>query len=243
MTPEQRSLRDTVVAISGASSGIGRECARALVAVGAKVAITARRAERLEELADELGRENVVVVAGDIAQPVTSNDLVSAAVQRFGRLDSIVAAAGVGMYGGILDNTDDELSAMAAANFMGTVWHVRAAVPHFGTAGGDVVIIASVAGLRGGGNEAVYAGTKAAQVVFAGAVDRELRERGVRVTAICPAAVKTEFALGKGRTEGDPALELVIQPEDVAAAVVFTLEQPRRLRTTQWSMWSAVEGG
>ncbi len=243
MTHEQRSLRDTVVAISGASSGIGRECARALVAAGAKVAITARRADRLEQLADELGRDNVTVVAGDIALPATSNELVVSALQRFGRLDSIVAAAGVGMYGGILDNTDEELSDMAAANFLGTVWHVRAAVPHFEADGGDVVIIASVAGVRGGGNEAVYAGTKAAQIVFAGAIDRELRERGVRVTSICPAAVKTEFALGKGRIEGDPALDGVMQPEDVAAAVVFTLEQPRRLRTTQWAMWSAAEGG
>lgn len=205
------------------------------------MAVTGRRQERLDDLVTELGADRVVAVAGDIADPRTSNALVEAAVDRFGRLDSLVASAGSGLYGGVLDCTDQELSEMAAANFLGTVWSVRAAVPHLKRDGGDLVIIASVAGLRGGANEAVYAGTKAAQVIFAGAVDRELRETGIRVTSICPAAVNTEFALGKGRTPGDPALDVFMQPEDVAAAVVVTLRQPRRLRTTQWAMWSAAE--
>lgn len=242
MAHEVRPIRDTVIAVTGASSGIGRESARALVEAGAKVAITARRQDRLDELVAELGADNVVAVAGDISDPATSNALVDAALERFGRLDSVVAAAGIGMYGGILDNTDEELIEMANANYLGTIWTVRAAVPHLLADGGDIIVVTSVAGLRGGGNEAVYAGTKGAQVVFTGAIDRELREKGVRATSLSPAAVKTEFAIGKGRTEGDPALDDVMLPEDVAAAVVVLLEQPRRLRTTQWSMWSAAEG-
>lgn len=242
MAHEVRPIRDTVIAVTGASSGIGRESARALVEAGAKVAITARRQDRLDELVAELGAENVVAVAGDISDAATSNTLVDAAVERFGHLDSVVAAAGIGMYGGILDNTDDELIEMANANYLGTVWTVRAAVPHLLANGGDIIVVTSVAGLRGGGNEAVYAGTKGAQVIFTGAIDRELREKGVRATSLSPAAVKTEFAIGKGRTEGDPALDDVMLPEDVAAAIVVLLEQPRRLRTTQWSMWSAAEG-
>ncbi|MCU1557106.1 MAG: short-chain dehydrogenase/reductase [Microbacteriaceae bacterium] len=241
MAHETRSIQGTVVAVTGASSGIGRETARALVEAGAKVAITARRQSRLDELVDELGPENVVAVAGDIADPATSDALVAAAVERFGRLDSLVAAAGVGMYGGVLDNSNEELTEMAAANYLSTVWNVRAAVPHLRDDGGDIVVIASVAGLRGGAHEAVYAGTKAAQIVFAGAIDRELREIGIRVTSLCPAAVNTEFALGKGRTAGDPSLDAVMVPEDVAAAVIYTLQQPRRLRTTQWALWSAAE--
>jgi len=100
------------------------------------------------------------------------------------------------------------------------------------------VIVASVAGLRGGGDEAVYAGTKFAQVGLAGALDRELRERGVRVTAVCPAGVETEFAIGAGRTAGDPALADYLRPEDVAYAITTVLAQPRRVRTTLWSLWS-----
>jgi len=240
---EIRSLAGTVIAITGASSGIGRATARELVRLGAKVAVTARRADRLNELENELGQDNVVSVAGDVSLAQTNLDLVDAAVSRFGRFDSLVAAAGSGLYGGVLDNSDDELSEMVDANFIGTVWGVRAAVPRLREAGGgDIVIISSVAGIRGGANEAVYAGTKAAQLVFAGALDREVREQGIRVTSICPAAVKTEFAIGHGRSDGDAWLEDVMMPEDVAAAVVTTLQQPRRLRTTVWAMWSAAEG-
>lgn len=242
MSAEIRSLVGTVAAVTGASSGIGRATARALVDGGAKVAISARRAERLQDLASSLGQENVVAVAGDIASPRTSLDLVDAAVERFGRLDSFIACAGIGIYGGILDNSDEDLGRMIETNFNGTVWGIRAAVPQLLAAGGgDIVVLSSVAGVRGGANEAVYAGTKAAQLVLAGAVDRELRERGVRVTSICPAAVKTEFALGFGREDGDVWLDDVMVPEDIAAAVVTSLQQPRRLRTTQWSMWSAAE--
>jgi 3-oxoacyl-[acyl-carrier protein] reductase len=101
-----------------------------------------------------------------------------------------------------------------------------------------VVIVASVAGLRGGGDEAVYAATKFAQVGLAGALDRELREKGIRVTAICPAGVHTEFAMGAGRTPDMPVLDTYLKPEDVAYAVVATLKQPRRVRTTLWALWS-----
>lgn len=243
MTVEVRPLVDTIVAVTGASSGIGRETARLLVQRGAKVALTARRRERLDELVDELGAENVVVVDGDISEAATGKALVAAAEQRFGRLDSLVACAGVGMYGGVTDGSDQELQTMMDANYAGTVWSVRAGVEAMRRAGGgDVVVVASVAGLRGGGHEAVYAGSKAAQAVFAAAVDREVRTEGIRVSTICPAAVSTEFAIGAGRRAGDPWLDEVMTPQDVAAAIVFTLEQPRRLRTTQWSLWSAAEG-
>ena len=79
-------------------------------------------------------------------------------------------------------------------------------------------------------------------VGVAGALDREVRTEGIRVTAICPAGVKTEFAIGAGRTEGDPALDEYLLPEDVANAVVTVLQQPRRVRTTQWQMWSMGQG-
>jgi len=99
------------------------------------------------------------------------------------------------------------------------------------------VIVASVAGLRGDANEAVYAGTKFAQVGLAGSLDRELSPEGIRVTAICPAGVNTEFAIGAGRTEGDPALDTFLHPADVAFQIVTALQQPRRLRTSLWTIW------
>jgi 3-oxoacyl-[acyl-carrier protein] reductase len=242
MPAETRSLAGTVVAITGASSGIGRAAARLLVEAGARVALTARREERLVALEKELGSDSVVWVTGDIALPSTNQQLVDAAVARFGRLDSFIASAGIGMYGGVVDGSDDDMREMIDTNFTGTVFGVRAAVPALLAAGGgDIVIVSSVAGLRGGADEAVYAGTKGAQVLFAGAVDRELRESGIRVSTICPAAVSTEFAFGHGRSEGDAWLDDVLTPEDVAGSILFTLQQPRRLRTSQVTMWSMVQ--
>lgn len=241
--PATRDLTNTVVAITGATAGIGRETARQLVGEGAKVALGGRRQERLDELVSELGADNAVGVVMDVRSPADNARLVAAAVETWGRLDSVVPNAGVGMYGGILDQTDDELALMMDTNYAGTVWSVRAALPAMlDTGGGDIVIVSSVAGFRGGADEAVYAGTKHAQVGLAGSLDRELREHGVRVTLICPAGTATEFAVGAGRTEDDPRFGEWLTPGDVAAAVVATLKQPRTLRTAIWTLWSMGQG-
>jgi 3-oxoacyl-[acyl-carrier protein] reductase len=242
MTAENRSLKGTVVAITGASSGIGRETARLLVESGAKVVLGARRLDRLEDLVSELGSDNAVAVKMDVTKSADNKDLVAKAVSTFGKLDSIVANAGIGYYGGIADNTDEDLINMINVNFLGTVFTVRAAVPEFRKSrGGDIVIVSSVAGFRGGANEAVYAGTKFAQVGLSGAIDRELSPEGIRVTTICPAGTKTEFAIGAGRTEGDPALDEYMSPVDVAFQIVTSLQQPRRLRTGIWTTWSMAQ--
>jgi len=234
-----RDLTNTVVAITGATAGIGQASARQLVAAGARVAIGGRRSERLDALVAELGADNAVAVAMDVREPADNARLVSAAVERWGRLDSVVANAGIGMYGGILDCTDEELREMMDTNYAGTVWTIRAALPTMLAAGaGDVVIVSSVAGFRGGADEAVYAGTKHAQVGLGGALDRELTPKGVRVTLICPAGTATEFAVGAGRVENDPRFAEWLTADDVAHAVVTTLEQPRSLRTSIWTLWS-----
>ncbi len=236
-----RDLNGTVTAITGASAGIGAATARALAAEGGSVVLGARRGERLQELADELG-DGVAIVEMDVRKPEDSQRMVAAAIDRFGKLDALVANAGIGAYGGIMDLSDDELATMMDTNIAGTVWPIRAAVPHFLEAGeGDIVIVASVAGLRGAGDEAVYAATKFAQVGLAGGLDRELREKGIRVSTLCPGGTATEFAMGTGRTPDMPGLAEMLRAEDVAAAAVTVLQQPRTMRTLVWSMRSIHE--
>jgi 3-oxoacyl-[acyl-carrier protein] reductase len=239
MPYELNDLTGTVVAITGASAGIGRATAVLLAEAGASVVLAARRVDRLAGLVEQIGPDRALAVPTDVRDPEQCRRLVAEAVERFGRLDTMVANAGIGMYGGIEDATDDDLARMLDINLAGTVWSVRAAVPELRrNGGGDIVIVASVAGLRGDGNEAVYAATKFGQVGLAGALDRELRADGIRVTALCPAGVTTEFALGAGRTAGDPALDAFLQPEDIAFQVRTVLQQPRRMRSTLWSIWS-----
>ena len=236
------SLQDQVIVITGASAGIGRATARELLGAGARVVLGARRRERLDAIEAEFP-DRVAAVVMDVRVPADSERLMEAALQRFGRLDSLVANAGIGMYGGILDHSDEALATMLDTNIAGTVWPIRAAVPHMLETGrGDIVIVASVAGFRGGADEAVYAATKFAQVGLAGALDRELREKGIRVTTIGPAGTSTEFAIGAGRTEDMPELRTYLRPEDIAFAIRTVLEQPRRLRTQYWTIWSMAQG-
>ena len=236
-----RDLNGSVVAITGASAGIGAASARALVAEGASVVVGARRADRLQDLAAELG-SSVLVVEMDVRQPEDSRRFVAAGVERFGKLDAVIVNAGIGAYGGIMDLTDQQLSDMMDTNVAGTVWPIRAAVPGFiESGGGDIVIVASVAGLRGAGDEAVYAATKFAQVGLAGGLDRELREHGIRVSTLAPGGTATEFAMGAGRTPDMPGLADMMRPDDVASAVVSVLQQPRTMRTLLWSMRSMQE--
>jgi 3-oxoacyl-[acyl-carrier protein] reductase len=236
-------LEGSVAVITGASAGIGAASARALVEAGVNVALSARRKERLDSLAEELGHERVLGVAGDVRDARHNEALVEAAVARWGRLDVVVANAGIGAYGGILDLTDEQLCEMVETNYLGTVWTVRAGVRQLRAQGdgGDIVIISSVAGYRGGADEAVYAGTKHAQVGLGGSLDRELRTEGIRVTLVCPAGTATEFAIGAGREEGSPDLDSYLRPEDVAHAVRTVLEQPRSVRTTVWQLWSTEQ--
>lgn len=233
-----RDLAGSVVAITGATAGIGAAAANQLVEAGAKVVLGGRREERLQEAVARLGVDNAVGVVMDVRSSADCKRLVETAVSTFGRLDTIVPNAGIGLYGDILDNSDDEVERMMHTNYDGTVWAIRAAVPALLEAGGgDIVIVSSVAGLRGGGDEAVYAGTKFAQVGLAGALDRELRAKGIRVTAICPAGTATEFAIGTGRVENDPRFADWLTADDVAHAIVTVLQQPRSVRSTLWAMW------
>ena len=234
-------LSERVVAITGASSGIGAATAEALAAEGASVVLGARRTDRLEELTSKLGAR-VAAVGMDVRNPDDSSRLIQTAVDRFGHVDTLIANAGIGAYGGIMDLSDDQLREMMDTNVAGTVWPIRAAVPHFLKAGtGDIVIVASVAGLRGAGDEAVYAATKFAQVGLAGALDRELREKGIRVSVIAPGGTATEFAMGAGRTPDMPGLVDMLRPKDVASAVLTVLRQPRSIRTLVWSIRSIKE--
>lgn len=123
------SLQDRVVVITGASAGIGRATARELLGAGARVVLGARRRDRLDAIETEFP-DRVAAVEMDVRVPADSERLIDTALERFGRLDSLVANAGIGMYGGILDHTDEALATMLDTNVAGTVWPIRAAVPH-----------------------------------------------------------------------------------------------------------------
>jgi 3-oxoacyl-[acyl-carrier protein] reductase len=192
---------------------------------------------------EQHGDERLLTHAADIRKPATSRELVDLAVKRWGGLDSAVLNAGLGRDGSILDGDDAEMEELLVTNLHSVVWGIRSVVPQMAKqGGGDIIVMASVAGLRGAKHEAVYAASKAGAIELAATTDRELRASGIRVSAICPAAVATEFALGHGRTADMPQMAEWMQSEDIADAILFMLRQPRRMRTTQIDLWSAAEG-
>jgi NADP-dependent 3-hydroxy acid dehydrogenase YdfG len=245
MSASSRSLQDTVVVVTGAGGGIGGATARLALEAGAKVVAGDLREEAVTPLLEEFGPGRVALSIGDVRLEETGDALVAEGVAAFGRVDSVVANAGVGFYGGLLDVDADQISLMIDVNLKGTIWLARAAVRQFRAQGdgGDIVVIGSVAGLLiGGGKEAVYAATKGAQINLGTAMDRELRSEGIRTTVVAPAGVNTAFAAADGRFgDGDPEHGPFMEPTDIAGAVLYTLSQPRRMRTELWTMWSLSE--
>jgi NADP-dependent 3-hydroxy acid dehydrogenase YdfG len=244
MSVASRNLEGTVVVVTGAGGGIGGATARLLLEAGARIVAGDLREDALDPLLVR-GDERVATVIGDIRDEATADALVARGVEAFGRVDSVVANAAVGFYGGVLDYSAEQIGLMVDVNVKGTIWLARAAVRQFRTQGdgGDIVILGSVAGLLiGGGKEAVYAATKGAQINLGTALDRELRSEGIRTTVIAPAGVNTAFAAADGRFGGgDPATGPFMEPADIGGAVVYTLRQPRRMRTELWTMWSLAE--
>ena len=167
-------------------------------------------------------------------RPEQIEALVAEAAERFGGIDIVVANAGVGAYGDFLDLAPEYLEEMIDTNVKGLLYTVRAGLPHLlDSDSADLVVVASVAGQRGPEGEAVYAASKFAQVGFMRSLDHELYRRGVRCSTIAPGGVHTEFAMGRGRTPQDPDLADMMQPQEVAEAVVHAVTRPRTHRVLE----------
>ena len=216
-------LEGKVALVTGASRGIGAAVARQLDEHGAKLGLGSRSG-------DDLGLDAVAHQC-DVRDPEQVESLVAATVARFGRLDILVANAGVGAYGPFLELETEHLDEMIDVNLKGTVYSVRAALPHLlASDGADVVTLASEAGRRGLPYEAVYCASKFGQIGFTRALDHELRERGVRCTNVCPGGVATDFALDSGRGRTPDALPGMMTADDIAEVVLFVLTRPRNHR-------------
>jgi len=234
-----KKLEGKVALITGASAGIGRASALALAEEGANLILTARRKERLEEIAAKVEKAGgkVVSMIGDATQEDIAKKCVNAAVQTFGTLDILINNVGVGNYKDLVNTSAEEYDEMMDTNFRSTFLFTRHAVPVMIKQGsGTILMISSMAGVYGFAGEAVYSATKFAQVGFAQSLDKELRPKGIRVGVICPGGVKTEFAIGKGRTEEGVASSGMLDPEDVASVVVLACTQSPNSRIIEVQM-------
>ncbi|HLO31236.1 MAG TPA: SDR family oxidoreductase [Anaerolineales bacterium] len=232
-------LSGKTVLITGASSGIGWASALTLAAEGANLVLNARRQERLAELelAVQKTGGKAVSLIGDAKEEQTARRAVDLATETFGSLDILINNVGIGTYKNLIDTSAREYDEMMDSNMRSTFLFTRYCVPVMIKQGsGTILMISSMAGVYGFGGEAVYCATKFAQVGFAQALDKELRPHGIKVGAICPGGVKTEFALGKGRTEQGVAASGMLDPEDVAGVVLMACTQSPRSRIIEVQM-------
>lgn len=223
-----------VVAITGASSGIGAAAAVLLADSGAAVVLGARRTERLDELADGIRARGgrALTCRTDVTRPEDLDRLVGRAVDEFGRLDVLVSNAGISKIGLLSDLDVDGWSAMIDVNLRGVLHGIAAALPVFRAQGsGHLVTTVSTSGLKIVPTQAVYAATKNAVRTLLEALRQESTDGVLRTTSISPGYVRTELA----DSIDDPAMrdqvrrgmdEFAIAPEAVARAIVFAIEQP-----------------
>jgi 3-oxoacyl-[acyl-carrier protein] reductase len=230
------SVEGRTAVVTGASRGIGAAVARLLHAGGANLALASRSG-------DDLGLPGALAAACDVRDAAAVERLCADAAERFGGIDILVANAGVGAFGPLLELSQEHVDEMVDVNVKGTIYAVRAALPHMLGRPGDVVTLASEAGRRGFPHETVYCATKFAQVGFTRALDHELREHGIRCTNVCPGGVATRFGLdeGRGLTRDESREAEMMTAEDVAGVVLFVLERPRRLRIMETAFRALIE--
>lgn len=236
-------LDGTVALVTGASSGIGAATALWLAAQGAKVALVARRAERLDMLAEEIRGSGgtALVLAGDITVEEQAREVVERTVVELGRLDTLINNAGVMLLGPAVDAPLEEWQRMVEVNLLGLLYCAHAALPHLLKAAeddprqvADVVNISSVAGRVTSSGSAVYTATKHGVGAFSEGLRQEVTGRHVRVSLVEPGATDTELS-GHNRPEVLAGIKKRfegierLRAEDIADAVGYIVTRPRHV--------------
>jgi NADP-dependent 3-hydroxy acid dehydrogenase YdfG len=228
------NIRDKVVVITGASSGLGEATARLLSSQGASVVLGARRSDRIQGLAAELNASGgkALALTTDVTNPEQVQALVNAAVQTYGRVDVIINNAGLMPHSPLARRKFDDWNRTIDVNVKGVLYGIAAVLPHMSAQkSGHIINVASVAAYKVRPGSAVYAATKAAVRMISEGLRQEVKPYNIRPTVVSPGAVATE--LPNSATEADVAAglhqfyeEYAIPADSFARAVVFAMSQP-----------------
>lgn len=225
------SMKGKVAAITGAASGIGLACARVLLAEGAKVVLVDRAGDRLEQLCAELG-EHAVPLVMDLLRPSEVATLLPQILERAGGLDIFHANAGAYVGGDVLTGNPDDWDRVLNLNVNAAFRSVHAVLPHLvAQKSGDIIFTSSIAGIVPVVWEPIYTASKFAVQAFVHTTRRQLAKHGVRVGAVAPGPVVTALLDDWPKAKMDEALASgsLMQPQEVADAVLFMLSRPRNV--------------
>jgi NAD(P)-dependent dehydrogenase (short-subunit alcohol dehydrogenase family) len=219
-----------IAVVTGASSGIGAEIARLLAARGDRCVLLARRPERLQALADEIGGE---AEPCDVSDRSAVEAVGARILERHPKIDVLVANAGIPGRTRFQDGDPDVIERLIRINYLGAVWSLRAFLPGLRAAApSDVVNIVSVSGVVAGPPSGPYSASKHAQLAFSRTVAAELRTEGIRVHTVKPGFTETEGFPQSWLPR--PVRRIVIGPADVAAHVLRSLEDGKGESTVPW---------
>jgi NADP-dependent 3-hydroxy acid dehydrogenase YdfG len=243
-------LEGRVVAITGASSGIGEATALACAQAGARVALAARRVERLEQVIERIAQQGgeAVAIATDVSSEEQARAFVTQTHERFGRLDALVNNAGVMQLGPIDGAPTEEWRRMVDVNIFGVLYCTHAALPIMREQQeGHIVNVSSVGGKVVGTYSGVYSLTKFGIGAFTEALRKESYDDGIRVTAVVPGSTATEL---RSHTRSEvlektlPAFAGVtpLDPDDIARAVIYALTQPANVSVSEVVVRAAKQG-
>ncbi len=227
-----------VVMISGANRGIGLATANLLAERGYRLSLGARDPAALEAATAHLPADRTHRVPWEAKDPALSRGWANSAVERFGRIDAVLANAGVSLGARLEDDDEAAYDEMWEVNFKGPLRLIRAALPRLrASANGRVVVIASLSGKRLLSDSLGYAASKFAAVALTHAVRRAGWDDGVRATAICPGLVDTDMVAAKTAPEG----EFKIEPQAIAASVAYLLSLPNNASVAELLINSRLE--
>jgi uncharacterized protein len=223
---------ERVAVITGASSGIGEAIARELAHRGWHCVLLARRASELERIAGEIGGESMVC---DVADRAQVDETAARVLERHPAIDLLVNNAGIPARGSFLDIDPELIERVTAVNYLGGVWCLRAFAPGLRAArDAHVVNLVSVAGTVAFAPAGAYAASKHAQLAFSRSTGALLAGSGIRVHTVLPGFVETEGFPQRAKLRSPLLRRFVVEPEDVARAVVRAVEKDKREVTVPW---------
>ncbi|PLK27843.1 SDR family oxidoreductase [Novosphingobium sp. TH158] len=244
------TLQGKVALVTGASSGIGAAIAVALAEAGATVALSARRADRLAEVAAKIEAKGgkAIALVGDMSVEADAIKAVEDTVAQLGRIDILINSAGIMDSGGIENANLARYRQTMDINLMGTVYTCAAAVPHMLKQGvGDIINISSLAGRKGGPMTSSYSASKHAVNAMTDGLRQEVGNRNIRVSIYMPGATRSEVAESMPDPNWREAIKAhvnkdgVVEAEEAAAVVVFMLSMPRNVNIAEISVRPTID--